>query len=345
MNVVTERQFNSCINGDVFNYFNELRHLDSDLKQKLYREDNKATYEMFVDSLEKLKSLYKTSYEYIYVNYSNLSGYNVDTKEFSHDQQFNSFKNEDDIYKVLKSIRNENQSFSSFTFYPIKDVVQRASISDFIELYGVKVYKGHIKTEIKIHNERDALQVENAKALSVLILFNRFESSNGIHKPRKVLFFVGDEIIQSYGEDKIIDELIKSPIPYSFKTEITAANPFGEVRGFGEDKGRDIPNKNMKEKNSLSEGTTVMVGGRIRLSNITSKPKTHNAEPCTIALKLTVDSHGNVVRADIYRSGTTATNQRLIEEVIGLVKKEVHYKKKPGAGHEIVYYTVSIEPR
>ncbi len=85
-------------------------------------------------------------------------------------------------------------------------------------------------------------------------------------------------------------------------------------------------------------------GERVRLANLHSQPKTPNDERCKIAFKLTVDAQGKVLRADVIRSKTTATKQRLIDEVIGLVKKEVRYKKKPGARNEIVYYTVTVQP-
>lgn len=89
---------------------------------------------------------------------------------------------------------------------------------------------------------------------------------------------------------------------------------------------------------------TGMAGDRVRISNITSKPKTPNDEVCRIALKLTVDSQGKVMRADVIRNQTTATNQRLIDEVIGFAKSEVRYKEKPGARDEIAFYTVTVQP-
>lgn len=124
------------------------------------------------------------------------------------------------------------------------------------------------------------------------------------------------------------------------------ANPFsgngsggsgtsGSGTGFGSDTG---PGSGSGEAGSGTEGD------RVRISNIRSKPKTPNDEVCTIALKLTIDSQGKVMRADVIRNGTTATNQRLIDEVIGLAKREVRYKEKPGARDEVTYYTVTVQP-
>lgn len=125
-----------------------------------------------------------------------------------------------------------------------------------------------------------------------------------------------------------------------------AANPFsgngsggsgtsGEGGGFGSDTGPG---------SGEGEPGTGAAGDRVRMSNIRSKPKTPNDEVCRISLKLTVDSQGKVLRADVIRKGTTATNQTLIDEVIGLAKKEVRYKEKPGAKNEITYYTVTVQP-
>lgn len=125
-----------------------------------------------------------------------------------------------------------------------------------------------------------------------------------------------------------------------------AANPFsgngsggsgtsGSGSGFGSDDGPG---------SGSGEAGTGAAGDRIRISNIRSKPKTSNDEVCKISLKLTVNSQGSVLRADVIRSQTTATNQRLIDEVIGFAKKEVRYKEKPGARNEITYYTVTVQP-
>jgi hypothetical protein len=85
-------------------------------------------------------------------------------------------------------------------------------------------------------------------------------------------------------------------------------------------------------------------GERIRLNDITSKPKTPNNQSHTIALKVIVDANGTVIAVNEIREGTTTTNQTLIDEVKALVKKEVKYKPKPGAPNETAYYTVKVSP-
>lgn len=129
-------------------------------------------------------------------------------------------------------------------------------------------------------------------------------------------------------------------------TETSAPNPFsgkgsggsgtkGSGGGFGEDTGPGA------EKGDPGKGSE---GERVRLANIHSKPKTPNDERSKIAFKLTVDATGRVLKAEVLREGTTASNQNLIDEVIGLVMKEVKYKSKPGSRNEFVYYTVTVQP-
>jgi hypothetical protein len=109
----------------------------------------------------------------------------------------------------------------------------------------------------------------------------------------------------------------------------------GSGPGFGNDEGPGT---------GPGDSGTGGSGDRVRENNLTSNPKTPNDQRCKIALKLTVDSRGSVVAASIIRANTTTTNQRLIDEVINLVKKEVKYKEKPGSRNETAFYTVTVNP-
>lgn len=125
-----------------------------------------------------------------------------------------------------------------------------------------------------------------------------------------------------------------------------AANPFsgagsggqgsaGSGGGFGADDGPGT---------GTGDPGTGGTGDRVRLKNIQSKPKTPNSNLCQIALKLTIDSRGTVVAASIVRANTTTTNQKLIDEVIELVKKEVRYEEKPDSRNENAFYTITVKP-
>lgn len=109
----------------------------------------------------------------------------------------------------------------------------------------------------------------------------------------------------------------------------------GSGGGFGADEGPGT---------GSGEAGTGGTGDRVRLNNIQSKPKTPNSNECFIALKLTIDARGVVVAASVVRANTTTTNQRLIEEVIDLVKKEVRYEEKPNSRNETAYYTITVKP-
>lgn len=85
-------------------------------------------------------------------------------------------------------------------------------------------------------------------------------------------------------------------------------------------------------------------GDRVRLTNVSSKPKTPNSQLVKIALKLTVDARGKVIGASVDRNNTTTTNQALIDEVIEIAKKEVTYKPREGARNQTLFYTVTVQP-
>lgn len=83
---------------------------------------------------------------------------------------------------------------------------------------------------------------------------------------------------------------------------------------------------------------------RVRLNELSGKPKTPNNQFVKIYLVLTVDSRGRVVRASVDRNNTTTTNNTLIDEVIEMVKDQIRYKEKPGARDEKVYFSVNVTP-
>lgn len=84
---------------------------------------------------------------------------------------------------------------------------------------------------------------------------------------------------------------------------------------------------------------------RVRLTNITSSPRTPNSEFCTIVLMLTVNYEGKVITASVVENRTNTQNTSLIEEVIALAKKEVKYKAKPvGYKLEKCWYSIDIKP-
>ena len=122
----------------------------------------------------------------------------------------------------------------------------------------------------------------------------------------------------------------------------TPTNPFSGSSGtsdsgggFGSDSGQG---------SGLSNPVSGSNGERVIQNNLSSNPKTPNAIVCQIAMKLIIDSNGNVVAVSEIRDKTTTTNQALIDELKALVKKEVKYDQRPGADNATVYYTVTVIP-
>ncbi len=61
-----------------------------------------------------------------------------------------------------------------------------------------------------------------------------------------------------------------------------------------------------------------------------------------INLRLTINAEGNIVDVRNIASKTTTTDQRILNQVIAAVKRQVKYNKKSGATLEIVYLTVNL---
>jgi len=84
--------------------------------------------------------------------------------------------------------------------------------------------------------------------------------------------------------------------------------------------------------------------GRVRLND----PNIENIETnvnCTVYLKLTINENGEVVSASNISSKTTTTDQRLINQVISVVKREVKYNKEKGTGLVTVFLTVKLNAK
>jgi hypothetical protein len=80
---------------------------------------------------------------------------------------------------------------------------------------------------------------------------------------------------------------------------------------------------------------------RLRISNV-NLPIYDIDYDVTIHLQLTINENGEVVAAKCIKSKTTCTDQRIINQVINEVMKQVKYKKEIGAGLVYDFYTVKI---
>ena len=80
---------------------------------------------------------------------------------------------------------------------------------------------------------------------------------------------------------------------------------------------------------------------RLRISNA-SLPLYDIDFDSNIHLQLTVNANGEVVAAKCIKSKTTCTDQRIINQVVNEVMRQVKYKKENGAGLVYTFYTVKI---
>ena len=80
---------------------------------------------------------------------------------------------------------------------------------------------------------------------------------------------------------------------------------------------------------------------RLRISNA-SLPQYDIDFDSNIHLQLTVNANGEVVAAKCIKSKTTCTDQRIINQVVNEVMRQVKYKKENGAGLVYTFYTVKI---
>ena len=90
--------------------------------------------------------------------------------------------------------------------------------------------------------------------------------------------------------------------------------------------------------------------GGLGKGNGESRVRTSNADlpqydidyESNIHLQLTVNANGEVVAAKCIKSKTTCTDQRIINQVVNEVMRQVKYKKENGAGLVYTFYTVKI---
>ena len=80
---------------------------------------------------------------------------------------------------------------------------------------------------------------------------------------------------------------------------------------------------------------------RLRISNA-NLPQYDIDYDSNIHLQLTVNANGEVVATKSIKSKTTCSDQRIINQVINEVMRQVKYKKEIGAGLVYTFYTVKI---
>jgi len=121
-----------------------------------------------------------------------------------------------------------------------------------------------------------------------------------------------------------------------------STNPFGGGDGGGEGGGSGSAfGKDPGKEGSGGKGNSSGEG-RIRYNEI-SVDDISTATKVTVNLQLTINEEGQVVSAR-NMSGTTTTDQRIINQVIAAAKSQLKFNKDPGGGLQKVFYTAVVLP-
>jgi hypothetical protein len=80
---------------------------------------------------------------------------------------------------------------------------------------------------------------------------------------------------------------------------------------------------------------------RLRINNA-SLPQYDIDYTSNVHLQLTINANGDIVAAKCIKSKTTCSDQRIINQVINEVTRQVKYKKEIGAGLAYTFYTIKI---
>ena len=193
--------------GDVFGYFPQLG--STELEKNIYLEDHPNEYELYKDSLKKIKIWYKSNYEYKHYRIR-LGEYSLSKGAF----YLNSFYKTWLPANKVSAIKNgaisfdENFNDQSLLFTKLPFINHEVSTKKEFEILGVPRFKSTISTTLKIKDKRLALFMEKEGLLDVLVLFNRYDVPGKIYRPRKVILSVADSVIQTWGSDSIADSFL-----------------------------------------------------------------------------------------------------------------------------------------
>jgi hypothetical protein len=125
-------------------------------------------------------------------------------------------------------------------------------------------------------------------------------------------------------------------------TTVQSQDPFGSGGSGGKNGGGNGPFSGPGNSDDGDGGFGKGNGqSRLRINNA-SLPLYDIDFDSNIHLQLTVNANGEVVAAKCIKSKTTCSDQRIINQVINEVIRQVKYKKENGAGLIYTFYTVKI---
>ena len=125
-------------------------------------------------------------------------------------------------------------------------------------------------------------------------------------------------------------------------TTVQSQDPFGSGGSGGKNGAGNGPFSGPSNSDDGDGGLGKVNGeSRLRISNA-SLPQYDIDYESNIHLQLTVNANGEVLAAKSIKSKTTCSDQRIINQVINEVIRQVKYKKENGAGLIYTFYTVKI---
>lgn len=124
-------------------------------------------------------------------------------------------------------------------------------------------------------------------------------------------------------------------------TTTQSNNPFGTGGNNGKQGSGNSPFGNDTGTGGDGPGGPGGGEGRTRLND----PETGHIIPdkdAVVHLKVTINANGDIISVVNNPSKTTTTDQRIINQVIAAVKKDVRYSKSPGSPNAIQFITVKL---
>lgn len=124
-------------------------------------------------------------------------------------------------------------------------------------------------------------------------------------------------------------------------TSTQSNNPFGTGGNNGDQGSGNSPFGNDTGTGGNGPGGPGSGEGRTRLND----PETGHIVPdkdAVVHLKVTINANGEIISVVNNPSKTTTTDQRIINQVIAAVKKDVRYSKSPGTPNVVQFITVKL---
>lgn len=240
----------------------------------------------------------------------------------------------------------------------IMDKKNMGTFIDKADLYGKSF--SHYHSLGRSNSRRDAVKIDNLFNDDLWICFKNPSASSGVSIKFEVIAIVEEKsIIKEWDKDnrQFIFDLcyeeshdtdycgctVKTLVErISFSDMMNLANFEADIL-FKEIDNICAPFINKETHKTPTTDLENISSPRIRLTNISSRPKTIVSKSETAEFRLVVSPSGRVEQVHLITENSTVENQELINELISLIKLEVFYKPTSG-DYTTERYTLTILP-